>query len=118
LPHGYAFTKRCSKKINHAGRRKVYIDCDYHDYSNTKANQEQQQEQNTNSCANGCPFSIIASSLSNLLSWELKHCQDTKYSYYNHPLSNHPSAYPAHRKLARKEKTTVKELACAGKEYA
>jgi hypothetical protein len=74
LLHGYAFTKRCSKKINHARRRKVYIDCNCHDYSNTKANQEQQRERNTNSCANGCPFSIIASSLSDLLSWELKHC--------------------------------------------
>jgi hypothetical protein len=118
LPRGYAFTKRCSKKINHARCRKVYIDYDCHDYGNTKANQEQQRERNTNSRANRCPFSIIDSSLSDLLLWELKHCQDAKYSYYNHPLSNHPSAYPAHRKLARKEKTTVEELARAGKEYA
>jgi hypothetical protein len=68
LPRGYAFTKRRSKKINHAGRRKVFIDCDRHDYGNTKANQQRQRERNTNSRANGCPFSIIASSSSDLLS--------------------------------------------------
>jgi hypothetical protein len=117
LPRGYAFTKRRSKKTNHAGRQKVYIDCDRHDYGNTIANQQRQRERNTNSRANGCPFSIIATSSSDLLSWELKHRPDAKYSVHNHPPSKHPSAHPAHRRLAREEQKTVKELAQAGKEY-
>ena len=73
LPRGYAFTKRRSQKVNHAGRRKVYIDCDRHNYGTSKATQLRQRERQTNSRANGCLFSMIASQSSDLQLWELKH---------------------------------------------
>lgn len=97
-------------KDQHSGCRKVYIDCDVHDYGRTKAYQRRHRERNTNNRVNGCPFSIAATSSSDLLSRELKHSPDAKFSVHNHPLSKNPSAHPTHRRLARTEQTTVKVI--------
>lgn len=110
LHHGYAFVKRRSKQVNASGRKKWYIDCDRHNYTTTK----QHRERRTNSRGNGCQFSIFAIESSDRLTWQLKHRPGLECGTHNHPPSQHPSAHPVHRKLARKDQIIVQELAQAG----
>jgi hypothetical protein len=94
--HGYAFTKRWSMKVNAAGRKKVYLDYDRHNYGTTATKLNQQRERCTNTCANGCQFSILAVESSDRLSWKVKYRLGNEYSSHNHPPSQHPPAHPAH----------------------
>jgi len=106
-PRGYAFrTGRLHKEKT--GKITLTFTCDR---ACRPPDASTDRKRKTTTRGTGCEFSVLAKQSLDTTTWTLRHRSDRRFAIHNHEPSQHISAYPAHRKLSSKDRSTVSNLA-------
>ena len=107
---GYAFTTAKSSKTPN-GRIKIVYACGRNRQAPSSA---LDRVRRTASRKTGCKISVLAKESLDGNKWILRHRPDTACAQHNHPPSEDPSAHPAHRRLQKRDATSISDLAASG----
>jgi hypothetical protein len=106
-PRGYAFTTGKSTKTPRE-RIKVVYACDR---NKQPPSASIERVRHTSSRRTGCKFSVLAKQSLDRSAWVLSYRPDKECARHNHPPSEDPSAYLAHRRFEEQDAVTISNLA-------